>query len=431
MDKKPNPYAGHRYPTEIISHAVWLYFQFTLSFRDVEDILAYRGVIVTYEAIRQWTLKVGQGDANTLRRRQPKRGDKWHLDEVVLTMNGKHHYLWRALDQDGSWRFLGAWLWFAPDADGHGISPGMAGGVAGMAGVLPVRTGLVGGRVAIGRLTGPSDWLAVLLLRGLGVGFLRGWRSVLGWRSRRFPRLLSGFDGLELPGGQGSAAFVDRLRGTAREVDALGVAREGVQVGEPLGVFGEQPLQDRLVGVPAERSEEIVTDTDLERAQRARIFGKSGGEARPEGGLEPFQADNVGDFGHGGPKMYHIREHGGSGAMALVARFSGQAGCGEPLVRAVGAVPGQAEQGRLQAGVVERSGRCAKDGRRGRREPCPADGPGFSSRRRGRSPGVRERALQRASLRGLHRGVRDPHGRCQQEKSVHPWMDVRKDPHVH
>jgi len=101
MDKQPNPYAGHRYPTEIISHAVWLYFRFTLSFRDVEDILAYRGVIVTYEAIRQWTLKFGQDYANTLRRRQPKRGDKWHLDEVVLTINGKHHYLWRAVDQDG------------------------------------------------------------------------------------------------------------------------------------------------------------------------------------------------------------------------------------------------------------------------------------------------------------------------------------------
>lgn len=101
MDKKPTPYAGHRYPTEIISHAVWLYFRFTLSFRDVEDILAYRGVIVTYEAIRQWTLKFGQDYANTLRRGEPKRGDKWHLDEVVLTMNGKHHDLWRAVDQDG------------------------------------------------------------------------------------------------------------------------------------------------------------------------------------------------------------------------------------------------------------------------------------------------------------------------------------------
>ncbi len=101
MDKKTNRYAGHRYPAEIISYTVWLYFRFTLSFRDIEELMAYRGVIVTYEAIRQWTLKFGQDYANTLRRRQPRRGDKWHLDEVVLTINGKHHYLWRAVDQDG------------------------------------------------------------------------------------------------------------------------------------------------------------------------------------------------------------------------------------------------------------------------------------------------------------------------------------------
>ena len=101
MDKKINLYTGHRFAAEIISHAVWLYFRFTLSFRDVEELLASRGVIVSYEAIRQWTLKFGQTYANTLRRQQPKRGDKWHLDEVVLTINGKHHYLWRAVDQEG------------------------------------------------------------------------------------------------------------------------------------------------------------------------------------------------------------------------------------------------------------------------------------------------------------------------------------------
>jgi putative transposase len=101
MDKKRNPYAGHRYPPEIICHAVWCYFRFTLRFRDVEELLASRGVIVSYEAIRQWTLKFGHAYANSLRRRQPRRGDTWHLDEVVLTMNGGHHYLWRAVDQDG------------------------------------------------------------------------------------------------------------------------------------------------------------------------------------------------------------------------------------------------------------------------------------------------------------------------------------------
>jgi putative transposase len=101
MSKKTDTYAGYRYPVEIISHAVWLYFRFTLSFRDVEEILAYRGIIVSHESVRQWMLKFGQTYANALRRRQPKHGDKWHLDEVVLTMRGKHHYLWRAVDQDG------------------------------------------------------------------------------------------------------------------------------------------------------------------------------------------------------------------------------------------------------------------------------------------------------------------------------------------
>ena len=94
-------YRGFRYPREIISHVVWLYFRFSLSFRDIEELMASRGVIITYETIRQWTLRFGQQFANELRRRQPRRGDKWHLDEVVLTIKGKHHYLWRAVDQDG------------------------------------------------------------------------------------------------------------------------------------------------------------------------------------------------------------------------------------------------------------------------------------------------------------------------------------------
>ncbi|MEB0033306.1 DDE-type integrase/transposase/recombinase, partial [Undibacterium sp. RTI2.1] len=67
----------------------------------MEELMASRGIIVTYETIRQWTLKFGPGYANELRRRQPQREDKWHLDEVVLTIKGKHHYLWRAVDQNG------------------------------------------------------------------------------------------------------------------------------------------------------------------------------------------------------------------------------------------------------------------------------------------------------------------------------------------
>ena len=95
-------YRGFRYSAEIISHVVWLYFRFSLSFRDIEELMASRGIFVTYETIRQWTLKFGQTYANMLRRRQPRRGDKWHLDEVVLTIKGKHHYLWRAVNQEGN-----------------------------------------------------------------------------------------------------------------------------------------------------------------------------------------------------------------------------------------------------------------------------------------------------------------------------------------
>jgi putative transposase len=96
-----NPYKNHRFPVEIISHAVWLYFRFCLSYRDVEELLFARGVTVTYETIRQWCRKFGQSYANQLRRRQPRPGDKWHLDEVFMTINGKRYYLWRAVDQDG------------------------------------------------------------------------------------------------------------------------------------------------------------------------------------------------------------------------------------------------------------------------------------------------------------------------------------------
>jgi putative transposase len=94
-------YKNHRFPAEIISHAVWLYFRFCLSYRDVEELLFARGIVVTYEAIRKWSRKFGQSYAHQLRRRRPQPGDKWHLDEVFLTTNGERHYLWRAVDQDG------------------------------------------------------------------------------------------------------------------------------------------------------------------------------------------------------------------------------------------------------------------------------------------------------------------------------------------
>src|SRR6267142_2053935 len=98
----PNPYTHHRFPAEIIGHGVWLYYRFCLSYLDVEELLFTRGVIVTYEAIRKWCRKFGQAYAHQLRRRRPRPGDKWHLDEVFLTINGERHYLWRAVDQDGN-----------------------------------------------------------------------------------------------------------------------------------------------------------------------------------------------------------------------------------------------------------------------------------------------------------------------------------------
>ena len=94
-------YAGYRFPAEIISHAVWLYFRFPLSLRNVDEILAARGVVVSHETVRQWGLKFGQGFANQIRRRLPSADDKWHCDEVVVTIAGKKHWLWRAVDQNG------------------------------------------------------------------------------------------------------------------------------------------------------------------------------------------------------------------------------------------------------------------------------------------------------------------------------------------
>ena len=94
-------YHRHRFPVEIISHCVWLYFRFTLSFRDIEEMLAMRGVSLSYESVREWCLKFGQTYANGLRHRSPRPGDQWHLDEVFIKINGRIHYLWRAVDQDG------------------------------------------------------------------------------------------------------------------------------------------------------------------------------------------------------------------------------------------------------------------------------------------------------------------------------------------
>ena len=94
-------YHRHRFPPEIISHAVWLYHRYCMSFRDVEDLLAERGIIVSYETVRQWCGKFGPDYARQLKRRQGRLGDTWFLDEVFVTINGQRQYLWRAVDQDG------------------------------------------------------------------------------------------------------------------------------------------------------------------------------------------------------------------------------------------------------------------------------------------------------------------------------------------
>jgi len=94
-------YKNHRFPPEIIARAVWLYYRFPLSLRHVEEMLLERGIVVSYETIRRWGRKHGPGYVRRLRRKQPSSNDVWHLDEVVITIAGKKHWLWRAVDQDG------------------------------------------------------------------------------------------------------------------------------------------------------------------------------------------------------------------------------------------------------------------------------------------------------------------------------------------
>jgi len=94
-------YAGYRFPAEVISHAVWLYFRFPLSLRMVDELLAAPGIVVSHETVRQWVLKFGQVFANQIRRRLPVADDKWHLDEVVIMICGVKYWLWRAVEQTG------------------------------------------------------------------------------------------------------------------------------------------------------------------------------------------------------------------------------------------------------------------------------------------------------------------------------------------
>ena len=94
-------YARHRFPPDVIRHAVWLYLRFTLSYRDVEDLLAERGLEVSNESIRRWVLKFGPAIARNLRSIRPRPHDHWHLDEMVVSIGGRPMYMWRAVDGEG------------------------------------------------------------------------------------------------------------------------------------------------------------------------------------------------------------------------------------------------------------------------------------------------------------------------------------------
>jgi putative transposase len=94
-------YRRHRFPPIVIQHAVWLYLRFTLSYRDVEELLAERGLDISYESVRSWVLKFGPLIARRLRQVRPRPSDRWHLDEMVVRIAGKRMYLWRAVDHEG------------------------------------------------------------------------------------------------------------------------------------------------------------------------------------------------------------------------------------------------------------------------------------------------------------------------------------------
>src|SRR5919112_5522402 len=97
----PLSYSGYRFPREIIQRAVWMYLRFTLSFRDVEELLAERGITVTHESIRRWVLTFGPAIARRLRARRPRPHGRWHLDEMRVRIGGRLMYLWRAVDAEG------------------------------------------------------------------------------------------------------------------------------------------------------------------------------------------------------------------------------------------------------------------------------------------------------------------------------------------
>ena len=101
MSKRSSLYKRHRFPSEIIQYVVWLYHRFNLSSRDIEDLMAERGIAVSYESIRLWCIKFGPKYARRLRSRHQGFGDTFYIDEVFVRIQGNQHYLWRAVDKDG------------------------------------------------------------------------------------------------------------------------------------------------------------------------------------------------------------------------------------------------------------------------------------------------------------------------------------------
>jgi transposase-like protein len=98
---RPISFKRHRFPPDVIRYAVWLYFRFTLSIRDVEELLAQRGIEASREAVRCWVIKFGPQIAANLRRRRSPPTGRWHLDEMVVRIRGRRMYLWRAVDDEG------------------------------------------------------------------------------------------------------------------------------------------------------------------------------------------------------------------------------------------------------------------------------------------------------------------------------------------
>jgi hypothetical protein len=98
---QPVSYARHQFPPEVMRYAVWLYLRFTLSYRDVEELLAERGLEISYETIRRWVIKFGPAFARNLRRLRPRPTETWHLDEMVVSIQGRRMYVWRAVDREG------------------------------------------------------------------------------------------------------------------------------------------------------------------------------------------------------------------------------------------------------------------------------------------------------------------------------------------